>query len=374
MPTPNATLLASVNGGAPATGGITAAAGDTVQFSFLNTAGWRNSCRLELSFPDGFALPAGWSSETVGGHTVYYVLGNTTPPAITLGPWGKYMPRLIVNGGVATDESTAISVPSPGGLLDLGHREAGQFGGSAEGWAADQRANLRTIASGLGSGGDVDPTPDTLTLRGSAGEVRAVRIEAPIVRASSGSAVDFQFGSTTRARLLFGVTCSQAGDFRFDPTTGQMYTWRQGAGEVALSADAKITYSKDRADDAAGDDTVELVISAPLGRSWGLASASFTPSDFLASDNTDYATLTVGAWDSAGNYIGDLAVGATTATGTNSTNDWTAFVPVPLTVQPGALSLPVSATDVLTFRIVKSNAGRIVPPGVLTVVTKTFGS
>ena len=156
MPTtPYAKLLIRVNGGAPQSGGITAATGDVIQLEAESTVGWSSASRWEISgFPSGFALPAGWLSETAGGHTVYYYLGNTPPPAFTLGPWGKYMPALHVNGGGGqkTDVSTAISVPSPSGLIDLGHDELEQFG-RREGWAKDQRANLRVLEAGLGGGG-----------------------------------------------------------------------------------------------------------------------------------------------------------------------------------------------------------------------------
>lgn len=167
MPTtPYAKLLIRVNGGAPQSGGITAATGNVIQLEAESTVGWSSASRWEIyGFPSGFALPAGWLSETTGGHTVYYYLGNTPPPAFTLGPWGKYMPALHVNGGGGerTDTSTALSVPSPSGLLDLGHLEEKQFGGTEEGWARDQRANLRIFETGLGGGGAGVPTSRTIT-------------------------------------------------------------------------------------------------------------------------------------------------------------------------------------------------------------------
>jgi hypothetical protein len=366
MPTPNATLLASVNGGAPTTGGITAAAGDTVQFTFQNTIGWRNSCRLELSFPDGFSLPSGWSSETVGGHTVYYVLGNTTPPVITLGPWGKYMPKLIVNGGVATDEATAISVPSPGGLLDLGHREAGQFGGSAEGWAADQRANLRTIEAGLGGGsGVVAPTADTLLLRGSAGEGRVARIETSIVRTTAGGDTVLQEGEDTYVRFRSQDTCDQPGDVRFDASTGEPFAYVDGRGEVSLR---EWTVRVPRfAPDAAAGDTVEIPISGPPGVLWTITAARYIANDILFADASNYAVLRVRVND-GGSFLGDAAIGNTTPSGTNSTGDWVPYANVNLTLQAGLLAFPFNGTDRIAFAIGKVGTGVIVPAGVLEVV------
>ena len=245
MPNVNATLLASVNGGAPASGAQTAALGDEVQFSFASTVGW-SGARLELHAPPDFPTLAGWTASTIDGHTTLYVLGRTPPAPVTLSVWGKYMTRLVVNGGLAVDEATAISVPSPNGLLDLGHREAGQFGGSAEKWTKDQRENLRVIedfvAGGGGGGGgsdeDVNPTADTLVLRGAAGEAKATRVETSVVRTTAGGDVTLQHGTTAFARVRSTSACSQPGDLRFHPTTGQPYTWLQGSGEVPMSLGA----------------------------------------------------------------------------------------------------------------------------------------
>jgi hypothetical protein len=166
MPTPTAHLLLTVNGGAPTSGGITAVTGDVIQLSAMSTIGWSaSSTRWEITgFPAGFALPSGWSSVTADGHTIYYWIGNTNPPPFTLGTWGKYMLRLLVNGGggAKTDISTAIEVLSTNGLHDLGHDEEGQFGGSAEKWAKHARANLRVIDAALAAaGGSVSDITDT---------------------------------------------------------------------------------------------------------------------------------------------------------------------------------------------------------------------
>jgi hypothetical protein len=352
MPTPNATLLVSVNGGAPATGGITAAAGDTVQFTFQNTTGWRNNCRLELSFPTGFSLPAGWSSETVGGHTVYYVLGNTTPPPITLGPWGKYMPKLIVNGGVATDESTAISVPSPGGLLDLGHREAGQFGGSAEKWAKDQRANLRVIEAGLGGGsGAVPPTPDTLLLRGSAGEGRVSRVEL------------------AGARILSGVP-EQIGDLGIDTTTGEPHAYIDGRGVVALR-EWVVRVHRLQADAAASDAMPDVPICGPPGVPWTITAVRYIANEAVPAHADDYVQLSVRIYSSAGAGIGYPAIGNTKPSGTNSVGAMGGFAPWNLVLQAG-LAFPIDSAHYAAFGVAKFGAGQILPAGVFEVVCRPW--
>jgi len=150
--TPYAKLLAAVNGGAVQSGGIDAAVADVIQLSFESTVGWSNASRTEVHPPDGMALPAGWTAATEGGHSYFYYLGNTPPPPFTIGPWGKYHTRLLANGGGGdkTDETLAIDVVSTSlGLHDLGYREDGQFGGSAEKWTQDQRENLRTFDAAI---------------------------------------------------------------------------------------------------------------------------------------------------------------------------------------------------------------------------------
>lgn len=323
MPTPTATLRVSVNGGAPTTGGITAAAGDTVQFSFANTTGWRNNCRLELSFPAGFTLPAGWSSETVGGHTVYYVLGNTTPPVITLGPWGKYMAKLIVNGGVATDESTAISVPSPGGLLDLGHREAGQFGGPAEGWAKDQRANLRVIESGLSDGGG------GLTL------VETYPTEAgQFYVAANGELWGFSAQQNLASPMMYELDNVRIWEGRLDASATSM-------SERVLSA---------------GFLDPELTIFA-----W------YVPEAGLVANSDDYAVIRVWSRPYGGDRVLQLSA-PTLPIGEdfNATGDWTAFVPVTLGSFGGG-SQQVPAGSILTWDITFGGSGVPVPTGKIFV-------
>jgi hypothetical protein len=140
------------------TGGITAALGDTIQLSGESTVGWTDNpnapvARWEISsYPPGFPCPAGWSTDVNG---TYYVLTNISPPSFTADAsrWGKYTFRLFVGGGIKNgvassdmeDKSTALSVPSPSGLLDLAAYEGQQFGGAARAWTADIQTNWRTI-------------------------------------------------------------------------------------------------------------------------------------------------------------------------------------------------------------------------------------
>lgn len=125
-----ATLQVSVNSGAATRGHVTAAVGDTLQFSRLQTDGAR-TVRYELyGFPPDFACPSGWSS--AGG--IYYYSGDT-PPSVTITEWGKFLPLLRLNGASDTDAtglidaSTGIDVPSVTGLHDCATGELAQCGG-----------------------------------------------------------------------------------------------------------------------------------------------------------------------------------------------------------------------------------------------------
>jgi hypothetical protein len=101
MTSPSATLLISINGGSTTTGGITGTLLDTVDMSAQSTIGWAvtgvSAPRWEIyGYPPSFSVPSGYSTDGVTG--AYYYVG-LTPPQFTMTVWGKYMLRLIVNGG-----------------------------------------------------------------------------------------------------------------------------------------------------------------------------------------------------------------------------------------------------------------------------------
>lgn len=178
--TPYARLLVSIDGGAPAAGGLTAAAGDSIQLSFESTVGWPASPPPYLEvyeYPDGWEPDpsTGWVSEEVtqaSGDvaTVWRYYGATPPPAFAAPDgelWGKLFFALVVGGGKKAgqvssdmrDESTSVSVLSPNlELEDLGWREAGQFGGWRR-WIKSIKNTLRTLdsVSGVGPMGPEGP-------------------------------------------------------------------------------------------------------------------------------------------------------------------------------------------------------------------------
>lgn len=155
MPAPSATLTISRNGGSPASGGIACSGGDVIQLSSVSKTGWGSNPAPHWAIygfpPSGFSCPAGWTDDT---HGSYFYDGMADPPPFTLpsasSGWGKFMLGLYVTvggGAIITDESTALSVPSPvAGFLDLGWRENKQFDAERQS-VGDQQRNLRILES-----------------------------------------------------------------------------------------------------------------------------------------------------------------------------------------------------------------------------------
>lgn len=136
-----------------------------------------------------------------------------------------------------------------------------------------------------------------------------------------------------------------------------------GVGNVELLSIAALKqaqYMKIAADGAANTATSETAF-ARVGRTGTIVGAWYVPSGALATDETDYATLTLAKRDGAGGGSSTVAAKATNAAGSGS---WTAFIPVSL----GTLSnASVAAGNVLTFAISKAGSGKAVPAGTLIV-------
>lgn len=193
--TPYAALRASVNGGAPQTGGLTLVADDVVQLSPASTAGWNTATTQYqiTAFPPGWAGPAGWSYNAGQGLFYYYANGvnGTSPPPVTLpssveiaaGLWGKWKFRLLVNGGGGplTDDSLAVRILSQSGLDDVARREGGEFDAVLR-WVAALQNNFRivdaAIAGGLGGGASLGAGTPAVVNAG-AGTAGALLTAAP---------------------------------------------------------------------------------------------------------------------------------------------------------------------------------------------------
>jgi hypothetical protein len=168
---PYAKILAAVNAGAPASGGLTVPGAATIALTGENTSFW-SSQRWEIyDFPPDFAAPTGWSTDANG---VYFSTAVTPPsfalPALAAATgWGKYMLRLTVNGGTLAqglvDESTALLMVSSRGQRGLGFNETSQFGGVRSQYAKELMATLRAIEAFASGGGGL---PKTRTRRTAA--------------------------------------------------------------------------------------------------------------------------------------------------------------------------------------------------------------
>lgn len=159
MPTaPYAKLRASLGGGAPASGVLVGAPGQTCQLS-QDLAGGGTTFKYELrDYPEGWACPADWATDSGG---VYYYVGATPPPFTlpALPLWGKILPVLTVNSGdpgtsglPATqfvDRSTVLSTPDPSGngFEDIAYGESNQWDVRRK-WMGSLKRNIRRMAAG----------------------------------------------------------------------------------------------------------------------------------------------------------------------------------------------------------------------------------
>lgn len=243
MPAPGtASVQITLNGGAPQTGGITAALGDTVQLS--NAAVGVSHYRWEIySYPSGFATPAGWTLAASG--TLYSL--DATPPPFDVDPWGKYLVRLLVDAAITdetvgvpyVDDASAVSVESPSGLVDVAAWETSQFGGTSREWVGGLQANLRTIEGLLAAGT-------------AGGPVRQVRMTASHSAASHTSSTDVP-ANAKPTRLTWQNTAAWSGGTTI--AIGR-------SGSTALLLDT--TYPLDLT--TVG---VPQVIDLPLDTAWG---------------------------------------------------------------------------------------------------------
>jgi hypothetical protein len=190
--TPYAKLLIDVNGAGPTSGGITASPGDTIQFTAESTAQWDLTVppRWEIyAYPPGWTGPAsGWTTESVpqpggGSADVYVYLGLGPTPSFTLPAlpmWGKFLPKLTVNGGLLNgalstqlvDNTSGIQTIGPNGLLDVAVGEEGQFD-NVRSWVGPLQDDLRLLDAALaGAASPYTSTPAAIVpSAGSAGAI-----------------------------------------------------------------------------------------------------------------------------------------------------------------------------------------------------------
>jgi hypothetical protein len=168
MPQPTAVLQIRVNAGPWVMGhGVQVQPGDTISLRAQSYAGWSSpAARWEFpagAYPEGWTAPAGWSTGTDG--SIYYLSDPTTsmaPPsfvmpdstAVMAGIWGKWLPKLTVNGGGTglVDEKIGIELLSQLGFTHTGLGEARQFD-PVRSYLGGEQGNLVTLDTMLASGG-----------------------------------------------------------------------------------------------------------------------------------------------------------------------------------------------------------------------------
>jgi hypothetical protein len=166
MPTDSIQLQIVKNGGAPATGAITAAFSDSIVLGLGSSGSGIKKVKYRIyEFPDGFALPSGWTTEAANCYSVTVQNGGDAPP-ITLPASGndlrgKYFFDAVgndkrVNGRVVgTLRSKAqLEIPFSSGLEDLGHGETNEFD-SVRKYVRALKKLVRALDAAVLSGGGV---------------------------------------------------------------------------------------------------------------------------------------------------------------------------------------------------------------------------
>lgn len=242
------TLQASIAGGAPQTGGITASHNQTVALSIQEPAGVTKAKYQIYEYPDGWPVPSGWSQDSDG---VYYAFTTGGPaPTFTLpvstSLWGKFFFDVEANdrkrnGKIDADlydDRTAISILSPGGLVDVGWREGKQFDAQRR-WAGELKRVLRAVASATGAGAAGLTIAGAGLIESPAGTVNIVAADASISVTADAIAVGVinaaQHGDQTSGTLHAAVSNTAAGFAPVIPGSGGDRALLSNAGGTAAT-------------------------------------------------------------------------------------------------------------------------------------------
>lgn len=151
-----------------------------------------------------------------------------------------------------------------------------------------------------------------------------------------------------------------------------LFHWvRDPSESVDRAVSCKQSIVEKQSADAAGTDTLPPVVAFYDSRCTALVTrVSFVPDDSLTADDTDYATFAVYSRTAAGvASAGAVASGSTKTVGGGGSGDWTAFVPVSLTLNGTYTTLPAGGS--LTLQMGKVGASGVeVPAGRFVVEYK----
>jgi parallel beta-helix repeat protein len=162
MPSPSDIVLQlTVNGGAAQTGVVTVDYEDTIVLKLADASGVKRATYRIWEYPDGFAVPAGWTADSGGlGYSVTVANGADAPafdlPAADPGMWGNYYFSVEVNGRIRDgqlapdlfDDSLVAQIPSVSGVGDVGFGETNQIDATRQ-WAGTLKGLVRYVDSQL---------------------------------------------------------------------------------------------------------------------------------------------------------------------------------------------------------------------------------
>jgi hypothetical protein len=224
MPTPSeATLQVVRNAGAPETGVVVAAFGDSVVLKLADTSGVKKAKYRIYEYPEGFACPAGWTAGELAYELVVFN-GGPTPafslPASDPDLGGQYLFDVEVNGRLRNgsvdndlyDDATVIEIPFPSGsgLKDVAYLAHKQFD-AKRGWAGALKFLVRFIDQAIFASG-------TLPLPGTTGNVLTSNGLAWI--SASASIFDITaFSTTTLVETSQSITPAFTSAQNITPTT-----------------------------------------------------------------------------------------------------------------------------------------------------------
>lgn len=416
-------LRVTLNAGSPQTGGVTAVYSDVVHLDAANYVGWGLATWTIYAYPDGFAVPAGWTEVTVeqasGLFATVYQYQGTTPPSFTLPAatyWGKWLLSLsvVIGGETVTDEATGIEILSPSLLHDTAWREGVQFGGWQK-WVADVAANWRTIEAaivGFAADATVTATANKILRRGASAEAKAAWLESGtgtpattgLVRSANNTAIIGSYGGGAYNVPVLTVNASdvhvhgddtRTGGYEIRSKTGGLWKlFVNNVESVRLDASGVSTDAVLERTSAAGvtvdgllikdshlpakyrwreerwqkeDDALAITATTPrpfatLKYACTVTDVNYRAHDALTADNTDNVVITVYAYTDAGVLVGKVAEYISdVATGGLSSEVAKDFGAVTNAACGAGYGLVVAIT--------KGGTGKIVPAGVLTVNT-----
>jgi hypothetical protein len=167
MSTDSITLQVVKNGGAPATGAVTATFSDSIVLGLGSSASGVRKVKYRIyEFPAGFALPVGWTQDAVNVYSVTVQNGADAPafslPASGNDLRGKYFFDAVANDQLSNGRITGslrskaqAKIPlATAGLEDVGFQETNEFDNVRQ-WIGPLKKLIRILDQAVLSGGGV---------------------------------------------------------------------------------------------------------------------------------------------------------------------------------------------------------------------------